>query len=254
MENMLAVPKHSHNKFWLAVLLLVIVAGLLSASLFSLNGDLQESRSQISQVEGQIASTLAELVEKQAELLTTQSDLALSRSDLTSVEAALSAKEGELAVAMADLTATQGQFATTQSTVADLQADYNRITSGYGYILKDPTYQSLVSFLARDKTSEKTYDVNNYNCVNFSADVKVNAAKEYIRSAYVAVDFPGSTGHSLLAFDTTDRGIIYIEPQSDEEVRLEVGKPFYECIIPRAGYYYKQPADDDTIERFVVVW
>ena len=33
-------------------------------------------------------------------------------------------------------------------------------------------------------------------------------------------------GHALVAFETVDRGLIFIEPQSDREVKLVIGESF----------------------------
>ncbi len=254
MEDVTIIPRHSHVKFWLAICLFAVVAGTLALSLYLLSGDLSEAQGRIGQAESEAASTQVELLAAQDALALARSTLESTRSDLASAQAALSAAQGELVAARASLTSSQVQYSDLQATLADLQTSYDRMVSGYDYVLKDPTYQAMVSFLARDNTSDKTYSANSYNCVDFSADIKANAAKEKIRCAYVAVDFPGSTGHALLAFNTIDRDVIYIEPQSDEEVRLEVGEHYYECIIPKPGYYYDAPENDDTILRFVVVW
>jgi hypothetical protein len=160
----------------------------------------------------------------------------------------------------ASLTQTQNQLTTANEQFNSLQTDFDslhvnyvRLTAGYGYVLSDPTYQQMESFLAADKTDLNTYNATTYNCVNFSADVIANAAKSKIRCAYVNIDERDS-GHAIVAFNTTDRGLIYIEPQTDEEVNLQVGRHYYQCIIPDPGYHYFPPGYDDTVVSFVVIW
>lgn len=52
------------------------------------------------------------------------------------------------------------------------------------------------------------------------ATLNNNAEDEGFRAAYVYIEFPGDRAHSVAAFDTVDRGLIFIEPQYDDEVEL----------------------------------
>jgi len=57
-----------------------------------------------------------------------------------------------------------------------------------------------------------------------------------------------------VAFNTIDRGLVYFEPQSDEQAMPAIGKRYYTTNITKPGYYYVPPAYDDTIEDMVVIW
>ncbi len=48
--------------------------------------------------------------------------------------------------------------------------------------------------------------------------------------------------------------MVYIEPQSDEVVNLQVGGRYYQEVVPKPGYYYTTPSYDDTVVRFIVIW
>ena len=48
--------------------------------------------------------------------------------------------------------------------------------------------------------------------------------------------------------------MMYFEPQSDEQVEPEIGKRYYQCIIPEPGYYYEMPDYDDTIKDILIIW
>jgi len=98
---------------------------------------------------------------------------------------------------------------------------------GHGYSLRDPTYAEMKDFIARDKTNENTYDINTYNCYNFTADVINNAEAENIHCGFVYILFSENKAHALVAFNTIDRGLIYIEPQHDDEVSVRVGWSSY---------------------------
>jgi len=117
-----------------------------------------------------------------------------------------------------------------------------------------PTYAEVLAFLRRDKTNLTKYDKTNYNCTDYSAGVINNAESEGIRAAFVRIGHNGP-GHTIVAFETTDKGIVYFEPQTDEKVNPVVGKRWYQCVIPiSTDYYYEPPNYDDTIINIKLIW
>jgi len=153
-----------------------------------------------------------------------------------------------------ELDTREGLVEYLEATLSNLQVNYARLTAGYGYVLRDPTYREMSDFLARDETSEREYIEEEYACTDFAADVKANAAKEGIRCAYVRTEYSGGSGHAVVAFDTTDAGMVFIEPQFDWEIELEIGRPYYQCVKPPPGRYMATPDYDDTITRIIVIW
>jgi hypothetical protein len=117
-----------------------------------------------------------------------------------------------------------------------------------GYALHNPTYQEMKTFLAQDTTDSKTYTEDEYVCVDFAAAVNNNAEAKGIRCATVDIFHPEGYGHTIVAFETTDKGLIFIEPQFDREVELIVGKSYSQI-----NNFTPAPRDD-TIDRFVVIW
>lgn len=89
----------------------------------------------------------------------------------------------------------------------------------------NPTYKEMREFLGRDKTDLNTYIKGVYMCTDFSADLNNNAEREGIRAAYVIVR-ARAWSHALVAFETVDRGVIFVEPMSDTHVKVEVGEPY----------------------------
>jgi hypothetical protein len=79
----------------------------------------------------------------------------------------------------------------------------------------DPTYAELVAFIQQDATDTKHYLEHpriGYVCADFAEDVHNNAEAAGIRAASVSVDFEGGgQGHACNAFDTIDRGLVYID-------------------------------------------
>ncbi|MGD0353265.1 MAG: hypothetical protein ABSB38_07205 [Dehalococcoidia bacterium] len=117
-----------------------------------------------------------------------------------------------------------------------------------GYILQNPTYKEMKTFLAQDSTNANNYVEDQYVCVDFAAAVKNNAEAKGIHCAVVDIFYPDGYGHTIVAFDTTDRGLIYIEPQFDQEVKLVVGRSYSQL-----NNFTAAPRDD-TIKRYLVVW
>lgn len=184
----------------------------------------------------------------------TLNELNGARNSLLLVDDDLEAMQDELATVEIALNASSRLVGSLEDELANLQVNYDRLTAGYGYVLRDPSYQEMQDFLEQDGTSEQEYSGNEYICVDFAVDVKANAAKEGIRCAFVAIEYIGRIGHTIVAFDTTDRGLIYIEPQFDWEVEPEIGRRYYQCVKPPPGYYMNAPAYDDIIARFIAVW
>lgn len=113
---------------------------------------------------------------------------------------------------------------------------------------RNPTYLEMQGFLDQDATSSKTYIKDEYVCTDFSAAVNNNADALGIRCAIVDIFYPKGYGHTIVAFETTDRGLIFVEPQFDHEVNLIIGKSYSQTNN------YSPPPEDDIIKRFLVIW
>jgi hypothetical protein len=100
------------------------------------------------------------------------------------------------------------------------------------------TWMELVDFLAKDHTNWNPYIPGKYTCLNFSVDLVANAEKQDIKAWVVLTEFSNnSIGHAFVGFETTDLGIVYVEPQADDTYQVvEVGKPLcdawgvFECM------------------------
>lgn len=135
-------------------------------------------------------------------------------------------------------------------------SELEKLQSGNKYELHDPTYNEVANFIASDATDEIPYDSETFDCEQFSQLVNNNSENQGIRCAYVILYFNDTnTGHAIVGFDTVDRGMVYIEPQSDEWVEnLEVGNDYWtDCIVPNDDYYYED-VPNDTIKEILVFW
>jgi hypothetical protein len=85
--------------------------------------------------------------------------------------------------------------------------------------LSNPTFNELKDFLVGDETNLNSFVSGQYVCFHYAADLNNSAEANGFRAAYVRIRAQ-DWGHALVAFETVDRGFIFIEPQSDREVEL----------------------------------
>jgi hypothetical protein len=96
--------------------------------------------------------------------------------------------------------------------------------------LKNPTFQELKDFILRDPTNLNKFVLNQYECRHYATEVDNNAEAEGLRCAFVLLCYDRGQ-HAVVAFDTTDRGLVYIEPQTDARIYPEVGGEYQEREI-----------------------
>ena len=118
--------------------------------------------------------------------------------------------------------------------------DISDLGEGF-YFTYNPTYDELQAILT-ESNKTTTMEVNNF------------AEANGIRTAYVRVQIARKTTeraaywYHLVAFETVDRGFIFIRPRSHEEIKVEVGKSYSELNgFPAPDY-------DDTITKITIVW
>jgi len=105
--------------------------------------------------------------------------------------------------------------------------------AGSGWYIRDPTYDEAIAFINSDKTDENEYN-QDYVCYDFTADFSSNAFQMGYRCGFVYIEFSDSA-HAIVCFNTTDMGIIYIEPQNDEIVTLTIGQTYLGDVIVDLG-------------------
>jgi hypothetical protein len=113
---------------------------------------------------------------------------------------------------------------------------------------RDPTYREALQFILSDKTNLNQYHEGTYTCANFAVDVENNAVKSGYKCGYVIVFFPDGESHAIDCFNTTDRGLIFIEPQTDAVVTLNLGQPYWNRS------QYGPQNYDDTVARLSIDW
>ena len=105
------------------------------------------------------------------------------------------------------------------------------VTSGsQTFNYKNPTFEEMRDFLLKDTTSRKQFIPNQYECRHFATEVYNNAKDAGWRCGFVLLCYEQGQ-HVVNAFNTVDRGIIFIEPQTDAAIDVEVGGTYQEKEI-----------------------
>jgi hypothetical protein len=100
------------------------------------------------------------------------------------------------------------------------------------------TYAELMSFLKKDQCdrcgSSVAGETADKACID-RADCLTASARNYDWDCYgVIMNFKESS-HSIVAFPTKDRGLVYIEPWFDKPVKVEVGYNYVENFPEMRG-------------------
>jgi len=135
----------------------------------------------------------------------------------------------------------------------ELQAELDKTHQAY-QLLKNPSYEELKEFLDKDQIDANEYDSKTYDDLDYARDLKANAEKQGIRVALVLLEFEMKKMRlrfCLNAFETTDKGLIFISPQTDHEDKVAVGINFFSDN----GYVPPDPEKwNETIRRVTIVW
>jgi len=215
---------------------------------------LGDTQTQLDATQNELGTAKGELDSTKTELESTVVELASTETELQATKENLQSAETELASTLDTLSTVQSEMDEREIELTELQTSYEGLMTGHGYTIKDPTYKEMMSFIKEDDTDESVYITGEYECTGFATDLCNNAEEKGIRCAYVTIRFPGGKRHTIVAFNTIDKGLTYIEPQYDDLVNIVIGKPFHKCVVPKEGVVYGEPAQDDTIEKVLVAW
>ena len=120
----------------------------------------------------------------------------------------------------------------------------------------DPSFKTLIKFLSEDTTENKDYVYPVYTCGDFASHLHDEAEKQGIKCGVVGVKFnttlkedmsgilnnksnyppPYSSydtcrGHAFNAFNTTDRGMVYVDSTGITVEEKEMGNRPYDMIV-----------------------
>ncbi|MDD5093913.1 MAG: hypothetical protein PHV74_05975 [Dehalococcoidia bacterium] len=117
--------------------------------------------------------------------------------------------------------------------LATLEADYQSLLKrAEQSSLRNPTWQELRTFISADETDTYPYSADQFDCSGFAITLRDNASNYGFRSAYVELGFASeSTGHALDAFQTTDKGLVYVDNTERDQIAYVEKDKIYGVII-----------------------
>lgn len=86
--------------------------------------------------------------------------------------------------------------------------------AGRGVSLRDPTYGEVEDFVERDRTEELRFSPEGYTFLDLAAKFKANAMTSGFKCGLTIFLLDNGVA-SLNCFNTTDEGVVYVEPWSD---------------------------------------
>lgn len=202
-----------------AIVVIIIISLMSIIELNSLNGTISELQQEKQSLQNQANSKQSELSSLNAQILDVNSEIDQVKLDM-----------------------------------GEAKSEIEKLESGNSYELHDPDYWEVETFISQDTTDEKNYYDESFNCADYAQEVNNNAEELGIRCAFVLINLSGPVGHAIVAFNVTNRGIIYYEAMNDRKPNLQVGKDYWaDCMPIQSGYYY--PADpDNIILDFTLYW
>ena len=207
------------------------------------------------------------LLNQRVNELQNKSDMVFQIENSTTVlESQISIFQSKITDLEKNKTALQSQVSSLQSKITILENEatqsYNEgyndgKTQGYqegvidgagtGYNIRDPTYAEAMAFIASDNTDLNDY-TDDYVCMNFVAEFKNNAFNAGFKAGCVYIQFPQRYHHGIACFDTVDKGLLFVETQTDEIVTLSIGDFYFDRTV------HDPPNFDDTIVHYVIIW
>ncbi|APV44674.1 hypothetical protein Dform_01350 [Dehalogenimonas formicexedens] len=134
----------------------------------------------------------------------------------------------------------------------------------------DPSWSQLLLFLQSDATDARSYDFASYVCADFAETLHNNAEAAGIKAAYVCIDlgpspgYPSGAGHALNAFQTTDRGLVFIDDtgltsggpsNADKSVIVRVGSSYIpESLFPESGWSSQWESMGTVLKIDIIKW
>ena len=208
-----------------------------------------------------VRDSVVEALSTQSEQFRSSVDLLIQRAELKFIEASS---------ALVQEIEEQGNTSPVYSNGAVLVgADGHVIALRNNPSAKNPSWAELKAFLLEDDTDGIEYVMGKFVCADFAERLHNNAEAAGIRAAYVLVDlgpcsyYPRGSGHALNAFETTDRGLVYIDCtgvqsgvklNADKIVDLEVGKDYVpRSIFPEPGWPHFW-LSMGKVERMAMQW
>ena len=157
----------------------------------------------------------------------------ISQEEYETLQSRLNSAQLEIDTLKTNITTLQDSYNELQADYGNLLASYESLQSDYEgsqerlgqSTLENPTWAELEKFLERDDTDTISYVENSFDCTGFAITLRDRAWRYGMRCAYVEISFGEGVGHALNAFETTDKGLIYVDvTEADQIAYVEIGQ------------------------------
>lgn len=128
-------------------------------------------------------------------------------------------------------------------------------------LARDCTFSELGAYLEQTKIDRIKYDWHSFDCKDFALLLHNEAEIAGIRAGFVVIEYMGGVMHACNCFNTTDRGLIFIDVcgtsreinQDERFVKISrVKKRKRQNFVDMFGK--KQYAITPKVKRFSIVW
>ena len=201
--------------------------------------ELVEIENEKSTLETQLSGLLSDKSSLEVQVLGLESETTELSDDVSDLESQVSGLETEVTtlelevIQNYDLGYSEGEsegYETGYGEGYSVAIDY---MTENGYSIRNPTYAEALAFISSDRTDRNVY-TDDYVCYDFTADFNYNAEQQGYRCGFVYITFSESA-HAIACFETIDNGLIYVEPQTDEVVTLQVGHVYNGDVVQSLG-------------------
>jgi len=133
-------------------------------------------------------------------------------------------------------------------------ADGNKITLAHHENATDVTYSKVMQFIESDTTDQIPFQKEKFTCGDHAELVQNNAENTGIRCAWVSIDFEwGGNGHACNAFNTTDRGLVFIDcTNGDAYVDMQIGQWYAPTPLDLNADYTIEPLK--VVKNYEIYW
>lgn len=135
-------------------------------------------------------------------------------------------------------------------------ADGHVITFVHNSSAVDPSYSQMIHFVKFDTTDQTPYDIKKNVCGDYAEHVQHNAEKLGWHCGWVFVELD-SGNHACNVFNTTDRGLVFVDCTGfDSVVTIEIGKEYKPIPLTKLlGYNNGVSADSmGIVESYKIMW
>jgi len=122
--------------------------------------------------------------------------------------------EYELKWTQYDLEKLNSSYINLDNSNARLNYEYQKLNDTVMNEFHIPTKKELYVFMNQDQTDKREYDLDSFDCTEFSNLFISNLYEQNIYGCITELEFE-SGGHAIVAIQTTN-DIVYIDPQQDK--------------------------------------